>query len=1242
MRTTSATKIFAVLLTLAAVLIAVAIIVPINGQAGDGLYRFLGRFHVLILHFPITLLLLAPFIWLLSRTKRFSHYQSIVLPLWWLGSLSAAATVTMGLLLAANEGFTFEEVQQHMIAGLSVALIAFICTGIANYLDSNNTTINKKLKLLPAAASAVLVTSIFVAAHAGGNLVHGETYLTRFSPEPLRTWLSTPSQQLELSSVTDQHYVSDVRPLLKKYCFDCHGADTQKGNVQLDNLDPDFVGGVDASHWHSALDMINSGEMPPKKKLQPTDDERREIVAWMTKGIRLAKEAKKGDSQYVMRRLTKDQYTNTLQDLLGVAVDFGAELPDDPMSTMGFSNSGELLQSSTLHLESFETIARVALEKAINSTEKPKVHHYRMYFGDKIGLGEKNTLSAGYLDTPLHQHNFKIETMNDAQHLSSTKKFFSASLRGSDQRRFSVLEDSISLYSAKPHKETTIAGQYGAWHGPSPNLAMQIKDQYPREGDFVVRVKASKGNGFTKLKDALTAIPPNKPIATLEKGQLNQTLQFGELARVPAPASKFTGLDGLVYDKASGTITNSNEGKDVSLSGPIVLEDLKSHLYQIDLLHPELPPNTESTFTLTIRPYKPMTITLKPTGQAPTGELVVSSIAIGYISKPWHHTLIKGDKYFPGFNQFVFTKLDDAHPIATSFPKQYFDNPIDNDATPVLIPYLGTRTDDGMDYKTFSQAVDVSNTETGQVYEFKGRLENLPVPYHGTQGDHITSSSLKIGVWNDDKIKSETQNGSVINVEYIEFEAPYFDQWPTTQHQRIFIPSSHPKGSEAYAKEVISTFAQRAFRRAVSDDDISHFMALWHDIKDDFDSFEEGIKETLVAVLSSPNFLFLVEPQRNETEIASRQEQTSLISNVKSLFMVNSAHASQSTQSIDEYALANRLSYFLWNSPPDEELLHLAANNQLSSQLEAQLQRMLKDEEKLMRFIKVFSKEWLRLDRQQMQSVDVDTYPDYTRFVKHDMQQETLQFMRLLMQDNLSALNIIDSDFAMLNQNLAEFYGIPNVKGRHFRPVSLTSNKPSPERMRGGLLSQGAFLTGHGDGVHSHPVKRAVWVKQKILGDEPPPPPPNVPDLDPETPGFEKLTLKQQLEMHRDKESCRDCHAKIDPFGVVFENYDAVGRYRAAYKKLPIDASSILPDGTNVNGISDIKTYLMKQQGDEVVRSLLKHLFSYALGKDVSFHDDEEIDSILQAVKNNEYRMQSILFHIISSPSFLNTQGANS
>ena len=459
---------------------------------------------------------------------------------------------------------------------------------------------------------------------------------------------------------------------------------------------------------------------------------------------------------------------------------------------------------------------------------------------------------------------------------------------------------------------------------------------------------------------------------------------------------------------------------------------------------------------------------------------------------------------------------------------------------------------------------------------------------------------MVIGLWNDYLVKSKSDFGPPLLIHSVEVEAPYYPQWPPKHHTDILFDSPNRDDLTTYTREVLTRFIERAYRRPLRKGELDRYMAHWETVRHDHDLYEDSIREVLVAVVCSPNFLFLTEP----IEADDRQQEKN-------------------------YSLASKLSYFLWDSAPDQELLNLASNDRLKEELEPQVDRMISDP-KIWRMVRAFTYEWLRIDRQQLMDTDTVSFPDFTRFVKEDMPEETFHFVHHVLTTNQSILEFIDSDFAMLNQNLAEFYGVDNVKGSFFRPVALPDGSH-----RGGLLSQGAFLNGHSDGVEPHPIKRAVWLKEKILGDPAPPPPPNVPELDPETPGFEDLTLKEQLELHRNKASCLDCHRKIDPYGVVFEELDAVGRFRKSSSEKPVDAVSILPDGQRVEGLEGIKKYLLENQKENVARSLVEHLFAYANGRDVTFADESEIQQIVDLVIKDNYRFRSVVKGIVLSRSFL-------
>ncbi|MCB9887721.1 MAG: DUF1592 domain-containing protein [Planctomycetes bacterium] len=1003
-------------------------------------------------------------------------------------------------------------------------------------------------------------------------------------------------------------FATKVQPLLQRYCYRCHGPDKQKGDVRLDTLDPGLAGRADAEGWRAALDMINGAEMPPEDEDQPDDAERRVIVDWMTGSLRAAAARFAGDRHTVLRRLTKDQYTNALQDLLGVPIDFGRALPDDGKSKMGFSNNGAVLQASPLHLDYYQQIARQALDQAIVSGPRPQPTRYRITFGRGIGVGKVAAETGGYQSVPLSRNDFVIDILGadgaplvpeDAAQQAEfdrIRRKISVGLRGSSEDRFTVVDEGIVLYSALPHVEKAP----GSWQGPSPNLKLEMQRVFPEHGALAMRVQARRGTIPTAHKQVLVSPEDRTTLAG-----------FDEAGGVRAPDAAIVLL-----------ATDSKQRQNVRLEGDTlrsvdVPKPSKARLsfrlprdgfFQVDLVHPVVPADAMASVRLNIDNRR---LDLRPELTAAQRQQPRAITALGVANlRAGDHALELGGPFFVGFSHVVISPLAAEHPFVQRTTAKVSElNAAIAGKLPAIRAYAGTRTDDGMVYSTFGTSEEVNATDDGwQTFEFTGRLENMPIPEPESGDNEILSGFLLVGLYNDHLVKSRAETGPPLLVHSIEVEAPYHRVWPPKSHTDIFVEAPGRPGGEApdeaaYTRLVLERFLSRAFRRPVRASEVERYLGFWREVRGQFDCYEDAVREVLVAALCSPNFLFLAEP-------------------------VAAADAPAADALVDEPALATRLSFFLWNSPPDSTLGDLAAAGQLRAALPQQLERML-DDPRAARFVRSFTREWLRLDRLENVAVNVDRFPAFTRFVKRDMAEETYRFVAEVLRTNASVLQFVDADFTMLNQNLAEFYGIPGVAGPQFRRVPVTA-----AQRRGGLLSQGAFLAGHSDGTSPHPIKRAVWLKKQLLGDEPPPPPPNVPRLDPDAPGAANLTLAQQLERHRDSASCRDCHKGIDPYGLAFENYNAVGLFELQRGGKPVDASTTLPDGTAIDGIDALKRWLLDEQADVLARAFVEHLFAYALGRDVHFADDEELQRITAASRQDGYRVRAIVRHIVGSDSF--------
>ncbi len=445
--------------------------------------------------------------------------------------------------------------------------------------------------------------------------------------------------------------------------------------------------------------------------------------------------------------------------------------------------------------------------------------------------------------------------------------------------------------------------------------------------------------------------------------------------------------------------------------------------------------------------------------------------------------------------------------------------------------------------------------------------------------------------------------GAAIQFDYIEVIAPIYEAWPPASHTAIFFESENRVNETAYAREVISRFMKRAWRREATENEVDSKMELYSSIRPVCDDSQQAVLETLAAVLASPRFLYLVQSGEAEQE----------------------AH-----RPLDEFELATRLSMFLWCSTPDDELIRLAAEGRLSEkeELNRQVRRMLADP-KHQRFVKHFVRQWLKMEPLDYLKVDASAYPEFDDSLKEAMKQEPIAFFEEVLQHDRSVLDFIHSDYALVNQRLAKHYGLSDVEGRHFRKVSLTS-----EASRGGLLTQAGLLAMNADGKESNPLKRGIWLLESVLNDPPPPPPPSVPEIDLADPKILEMTLKERMEDHRNKSACLSCHVKIDPWGIALENFDAVGSWRTENQGEAIDASSLLFNQHELNGVDGVKRYLLSNRQDQFVRAIVHKLTTFALGRPLTFADRSGIDQLTAELRQEGDGLTTLVNLLVTSDIF--------
>ena len=324
---------------------------------------------------------------------------------------------------------------------------------------------------------------------------------------------------------------------------------------------------------------------------------------------------------------------------------------------------------------------------------------------------------------------------------------------------------------------------------------------------------------------------------------------------------------------------------------------------------------------------------------------------------------------------------------------------------------------------------------------------------------------------------------------------------------------------------------------------------------------------------------------------------------------------------------------------PDAELMKLANEGNLrdTGELSAQVRRMIRDE-RSWAFIEQFAEQWLELDRLERVVVNKDIYPGFNDQLAAAMRQETIHFFGQVLRDDLSLLQFLDSDFTCVNDALAAHYGIPGVMDPNFRKVQL-----DPNLHRGGILTQAGILTGLSDGQDGHPIKRGVWLLRNLLDDPPPPPPPNVPELNREERASGGLTIPQALELHRSSASCNGCHRKIDPWGIAFEEYDAIGNWqrdgagaelRAKRTHQPVESETKLPDGTTIAGMRDLRDELLRSRSGDFRRAMIRKIMAYALGRTLSPGDVTAAEGLEANLQASGDRLSTLIELIVLSQPF--------
>jgi cytochrome c551/c552 len=528
--------------------------------------------------------------------------------------------------------------------------------------------------------------------------------------------------------------------------------------------------------------------------------------------------------------------------------------------------------------------------------------------------------------------------------------------------------------------------------------------------------------------------------------------------------------------------------------------------------------------------------------------------------------------------------------------------------------------------------VDATDLE-GQIVEFRTRVtagehllsatylrnyHGLPPAYGGpepskrppealiTTRGKLTEKDIEVLRKYGTKIKTDSIERRVDNrYEAIDIGGPFNQVTaPSPESLRRLYVCGHTAGKHApaCARTILTSFVKRAFRRPVTPKEVDPFIELVTLARNQGDPFEEGIAVALQAVLVSPDFLYRIERERP-------------------------APPGQQAVRVGSYELASRLSYFLWSSMPDAELLRVAGEGRLAqpSVLDAQVRRMLRDP-KAFALVENFAGQWLQFKNIDVVRPDLERFREFDEGLRQAMRRETELFLDNVFRHNRSVLELLNANYTFLNERLARFYGIDGVSGEEFRRVEL-AGKPRG----GGILEQASILTISSYSTRTSPVLRGKWILENILNAPPPPPPPGVSTLDESK--AESGTMREQMEQHRKNPACSSCHARMDPLGFGLENFNAIGAWRTQDGKFPIDAAGTLPDGRSFRTPAELKALLLEDR-DVFVRGLTAKLLMYALGRGLERSDRPTVAAIADKLAGQDYAFSQLVLAIVHSVPF--------
>jgi mono/diheme cytochrome c family protein len=975
----------------------------------------------------------------------------------------------------------------------------------------------------------------------------------------------------------NRQFDQTVRPYVAKYCVGCHSGPTSAAQLDLKAFTSADMVAKDYPHWNLVMDRLEAKSMPPKPMAPPPAEATQQVVAWI-QAIR-AQQIKKtaGDPGEVLaRRLSNAEYNYTVRDLTGRDMQITKEFPVDPANTAGFDNSGESLTMSPGLLNKYLQAARSVADHMVLQLDGIDFAPFPML-----------------VETDREKYSIQRIISFYQRQPTDYADYFEAAWRY--RYRQALGKPTASLTSTAAASKVSakylplvwqILGENGAvgpvaklqtmWQGlptPAANEPEVLRAKCIEMRDFVVKIRTHTAMQFVAPK--VKGLPAqSQPLLNWKLLQFalhrresdpNDLLNQGDPAPAVPEIPKFPGLHQEAAPRWAAVSAKARAG-DLDLIVPASQRArYQAAFARFAFVFPD-------TFYVTERGR------FFPDDSSDKGRL----LSAGY------HSVVG---FFRDDVPLMELILDEKSKRELDRLWEDFD-------------YIAHFTDRTWTQYFFNQSGEVQG---------KGAESASVRPT-----DHAITDAAVINAMRDAyeaKAKADPSNDPVaVTAIHDHFELIN----KTLRDLEKAKVASEPKQLEAMLR-----FAMHAYRRPLTAAEREDLLAYYHTLRTKNDlSHEDAIRQSLVGVLMSPDFLYRFDLLQSSLS-------------QKSLTRTVALNTAVPSRPLSGYALASRLSYFLWSSMPDDELLRSAASGELSRRevLLAQTHRMLKDA-RVQGLATEFTGNWLDFRHfETNNSVDRTRFPTFNNDLREAMFQEPVRFVEDTIQHDRSILDLLYGDYTFVNPVLAQHYGIPDVKGT---ADSWTRVDNANQYGRGGLLPMAVFLTQNSPGLRTSPVKRGHWLVQRVLGEVIPAPPPDVPEL-PTDEAKSDLSVRQLLARHRDNPSCAACHARFDSFGLAFEGYGPVGGARTSdLAGRAVDTAVTYPGGMEANGFLGLQAFIREHRQQGFVENFSRKLLAYALNRSLQLSDEAVVERMETRLAARENRFSSLIDTIVTSPQFLN------